>query len=246
MAKKLSVIDKLRDDNEYYRGIGREYLSNSDVGALLNNPAAFKAFREDNKSFAEGRYFHQLILEPDKAKNVPYVDASSRLTNVYKQYIAENNVEVVLLRSEKEHIEYLVSIIKKNITFFDEIYRHDNKFEEPNVGNIFGLDWKGKADILCTDCIIDLKTTSDIMKFKYSAKSYNYDSQCYIYQELFGRPLIFYAIDKGTGQLGIFTPSDEFVRGGQYKVERAVEQYNKYFGPDKTDDVENYYINETL
>jgi hypothetical protein len=108
------------------------------------------------------------------------------------------------------------------------------------------MDWKGKADIITNDYIIDLKTTSDINKFKWSAKAYNYDSQCYIYEQLFGKPLYFYVIDKETAQLGVFRPSEQFVKNGEAKVERAMEVYNKYFGPKATEDIDNHFINETL
>ena len=57
------VLNLLRDDNEYYKGIGKNYLSNSDIGTLLDNPKEFGKSRDDNKAFAEGRYFHQYILE---------------------------------------------------------------------------------------------------------------------------------------------------------------------------------------
>jgi len=49
-----------------------------------------------------------------------------------------------------------------------------------------GRKFKAKADILCPDRIIDLKTTGNIDDFKWSARKYGYDSQCYIYQSLFG------------------------------------------------------------
>ena len=70
------ILNKLRDDNEYYNGIGRKYLSNSDIGTLLKNPREFGIRRGDTKEFAMGRYFHQLFLEPDKAKEWEFIDAS--------------------------------------------------------------------------------------------------------------------------------------------------------------------------
>lgn len=240
------VITKLRDDFEYYSGVGKQYMSNSDIGVLLSNPKMYGVSRDDNKNFAEGRYFHQLLLEPEKAMHVPFVDASSRLTNKYKEYLAENYLEVALLKSEKEHIEMLVSTIKGNIIFYDELYRDGNKFEEPMIGTIKGMPFKGKSDILTHDSIIDLKTTSDIKKFRHSANAYGYDSQAYIYQQLFGKPLVFYVIDKGTAQLGVYTPTDEFIRRGEEKVEQAIQVWNRFFGPNKTEDIENFYINETL
>lgn len=240
------IIDKLTDDREYYSGIGKNYLSNSDIGALLNNPMEFGKPREDNKNFAEGRYFHQLLLEPEKAMMTPYVDVSSRLTKEYKNFCEDNNFPFVLLKKEMDDIERLVSIMKGNIQFYDDIYNSGNQFEVPAIGEINGAMWKGKADIVGPEYIIDLKTTSDIHKFRYSAKSYNYDSQCYIYERLFGRILAFYVIDKGTGQLGIFKPTESFLRSGEAKVAKAVEVYNKYFAENAPDSIANYYISDTL
>lgn len=240
------IIEKLRDDAEYYGGIGKNYLSNSDIGTLLSNPQNFGKPREDNKAFMDGRYFHQLILEPEKAKLTKFVDVSTRTTKEYKAFCEENNLPFCMLKKEMDEIENLVSIINKNITFFDEIYKEGNQYEVPAVKQIQGKMWKGKADIVTDNAVIDLKTTGDIHKFKYSAKAYNYDSQCYLYQELFGKPLVFFAIDKMTGVLGIFRPTEDFVRGGEAKVGRAIEVFDKYFSDSPTDDIVNYYIDEFL
>ena len=106
--------------------------------------------------------------------------------------------------------------------------------------------WKGKADIITNDCIIDLKTTSNIADFKWSARKYNYDSQCYIYQKLFGKPLIFYVIDKGSNMLGMFSPSEDFIARGEEKVEKAIKVHNKFFGEDSTEKISDYYINDVI
>jgi hypothetical protein len=241
-----TIIDELRDDDEYYNGKGKYYLSNSDIYALLTNPKRFRARSEDSKHFHEGRLFHQLILEPEKAVNVPQVDVSTRNTKEYKKYLEDSGLEFAMLTKEYDEIVRLASVMKSNLQFYDDIYRDGNLYEEPTIGEIKGLQWKAKADIVTADSIIDLKTTSDINKFRWSAKSYNYDSQCYIYQQLFGKPLYFYVIDKESEQLGLFRPSEEFVKGGEAKVERAMEVYYRYFGPNPTDDIDNYFINETL
>jgi hypothetical protein len=241
-----TIIDELRDDNEYYNGKGKYYLSNSDIYALLTNPKRFRARSEDSKHFHEGRLFHQLILEPEKAVNVPQVDVSTRNTKEYKKYLEDSGLEFAMLTKEYDEIVRLASVMKSNFQFYNDIYRDGNLYEEPIIGEIKGLQWKAKADIVTADSIIDLKTTSDINKFRWSAKSYNYDSQCYIYQQLFGKPLYFYVIDKESEQLGLFRPSEEFVKGGEAKVERAMEVYYRYFGPNPTDDIDNYFINETL
>lgn len=240
------TLQRLQNDADYYGSYGKQFLSNSDIGILLSNPAQYGVSREDNKAFAEGRYFHQLLIEPEKAKQTLFVDVSTRTTKEYKAFVEANNIPFCLLKKEMEEMEQLALKMRGNIAFFDEIYKDGNVYEQPAIGEIQSMMWKGKADIVTDDIIIDLKTTSDIHKFKYSAKAYNYDSQAYIYQQLFGKPLVFYVIDKTTCQLGIFTPTENFIKGGELKVARAIEIYNRYFGDNPTDDIDNYFINETL
>jgi hypothetical protein len=133
-----------------------------------------------------------------------------------------------------------------NYDFFEAIRDDANVYEEPIVGTIMGREFKGKADILCPDRVIDLKTTSNIDDFKWSARKYGYDSQCYIYETLFGVPLVFFVIDKKTGRMGMYEPSEDFITRGREKVERALEVYDKFFGPDATDTIETFYITQTL
>jgi hypothetical protein len=240
------VLEKLRDDSQYYGAFGKQYLSNSDIGTLLTNPKDFGVSRDDNQAFAQGRLFHQLILEPEKAEDWKFVDVSSRNTKAYKEFIAENNMDFALLEKENLHIRRLVDVMMGNMDFYDDIRNEGNEYEVPAVGEIEGKMWKGKADIVHPDMLIDIKTTSKISEFKWSARKYNYDSQCYIYQQLFGKPLVFYVIDKTNDMLGIFRPTEEFVKGGRDKVKRAVDVYDKFFGDNPTDDINFYYVEDYL
>ena len=185
MAVMVEVKELLRSDKEYYTGEGKKYLSNSDIGTLLKNPEMYGVSRPDNKNFAEGRYFHQLILEPEKAENVLWCDSASRNTKMYKEFIAEQDVEVALLKGEKEHIEKLVNKMLVNLDFYSLIRAKGNIYEEPSVMTYEGTKWKGKADIVSKDYVVDLKTTSNLEDFKWNARKYNYDSQAYVYQQLF-------------------------------------------------------------
>lgn len=242
-------LEKLRIDKEYYTGVGKKYLSNSDIGTLLKNPKGFGKVSEDNINFAKGRLFHQLILEPAKAEESikSAVDVSTRNTKAYKERIEENGGGFLLLTKEVEEINKLTKVMLSNIDFFDLIKAEDNVYEEPAIRNIKGVMWKGKADIVGRDYLIDLKTTSDINKFKWSAREYNYDSQAFIYELLFGKPLIFLVIDKSTGVLGKFYASEEFLIRGEEKVEKAIEVYDKFFNPKKENyNINNYYIDNEL
>ena len=136
--------------------------------------------------------------------------------------------------------------MKNNLEFYEAVYDDDNDFEVPAIHEYLGKKWKGKADIVGKDILIDLKTTSNIKDFKYSARKYNYDSQAFLYQQFFDKPLVFYVVDKLTYELGIYYPSETFLNYGKEKVERAVEVYNKFFSEDATEDIETYVIKETL
>jgi len=151
-----------------------------------------------------------------------------------------------MLEREGQQIRDCVSAMMSTLPFFEGIRQDGNEYEVPAIKEIKGMLWKGKADIVCSDKLIDLKTTSNIDDFKWSARKYNYDSQCYIYQELFGKPLVFYAVDKTDMRLGIFTPTEEFVQRGEEKVIRAVNVYNKFFGENAEFDINEYFIEDNL
>jgi hypothetical protein len=243
------VIERLRDDKEYYGEFGSQYLSNSVIGVLLSNPQDFGKTKPDSKNMAFGRLFHQLVLEPEKAKAAlsQCVNASTRTTKIYKEHLEQTGLDFALLRHEADQAEMLASRVLSNIEFYDIINGIWNQFEVPAIGEIEGVMWKGKADIVSpSHGIVDLKTTSDINSFKYSAKRYNYDSQAYIYETLFGKPMTFMAVDKETGQLGIFTCSESFLDSGREKVKRAIEVYQRYFGLNRTESIENHFISEEL
>ena len=59
------IITTLKDDNEYYNGVGRNYLSNSDIGILLRNPKQFGVPTEKTLAMLQGNYFHTACLEPN-------------------------------------------------------------------------------------------------------------------------------------------------------------------------------------
>ena len=82
--KKEDVIEKLRNDEDYYGAFGKKYLSNSDIGTLLTNPLALGKPTEQRPAFLVGGYFHTAILEPDKLKKYRVIPSSTRNTKAYK------------------------------------------------------------------------------------------------------------------------------------------------------------------
>ena len=242
--KKEDVIEKLRDDEHYYGDFGKKYLSNSDISTLLTNPLALGKPSEPRPAFLVGGYFHTAILEPDKLKKYRVIQSSTRNTKAYKEM---SGGELCLLQHEVDTIENLSDIMLDNKVCKGLIRDSNTEYEVPAITELEGEMWKGKADIVNHNekLVIDLKTTADISRFKWSASKYNYDSQAYIYSKLFGYEMIFIVIDKNTQQLGIFDCSPEFYAKGQDKVQRAVEAY-KLFYKQKNFDPKQYFINKTL
>ena len=245
--KREEIIDKLRIDEHYYGDFGKQYLSNSDIKTLLTNPLALKEPSKTNAHFLVGGYFHTAILEPDKIKKYKIIDSSSRNTKVYKEM---SGGEMCLLQHEVDLIDNLISTMLNNKVCRDLILPHQHqevKYEVPEITELFGQVWKGKADVVnhSMELIIDLKTTSDLDNFKWNAKKYNYDSQAYIYRKLFGYEFIFIAIDKKTGQIGMFDCSDKFYNSGMEKVEKASEAYDLFYNTEGFDP-QQYFINQTL
>ena len=247
-AEQKKVIELLREDAEYYDGIGKQYRSNSDIYKLLNDPEQFGKPTEMNINFVIGGYVHTALLEPDKLEaNYPISEGSTRNTNIYRGDVAENGGNMMILQKEVEKCEWLINKIKNNSVCQDLLKGTEVIYEEPGIKKIQGTWWKGKADCINKDqgLIVDIKTTGDISKFKKSADIYNYDSQAYIYKEIFGYDLIFLAICKKTGQIAIYDCSDEFYERGSRKVTKALAAYEMLVN-DPLFDIKNYVKVDTL
>ena len=244
MTNKEKIIERLRNDEDYYGDFGKQYLSNSNIETLLTNPLLLRQPQPPNINFAIGGYFHTLILEPEKLEKYKVIEATTRNTNKYKEL---SDGEICLLQHEVDKIERMRDAVLDNDICRDLIRGLNIEYEMPGVAEIFGVMWKGKADIINHDekLIVDLKTTSDISAFPYSAKKYNYDSQAYIYKLLFGYDLVFIAVDKGSNQIGIFDCSDKFLLNGEDKVIRAVDAY-KLFYETEGFDPKQFLLTKTL
>ena len=241
---KDKILKKLRDDQNYYGVFGKQFLSNSDISTLLSNPLGLGKDEKSSSAILIGSYFHTALLEPDKLNKFKIVDASTRNTKTYKE---QSDGKLCLLQSEVNNIELMIDKIN-NTKICEDLIRGDKiEYEVPNIVELEGNMWKGKADVVNhkEGLVIDLKTTADINKFRSSAFRYNYDSQAFIYKELFGYDFIFIVIDKTTKQIGIFECSDEFLNSGYMKVQNASKVYDLFY-KDQDFDPEQYFISETL
>jgi len=244
---KEKILQKLKNDEDYYGEFGNQFLSNSHVGRLLKDPLNVFKPSKPSPAFLVGGYFHTCILEPDKLEKYKVVVSTTRNTKQYKDVAGG---ELCLLQHEVDAIELMRDKVMANDICADLIMGTDGKlndFEVPMVTELFGNKWKGKADIVNHNekLIIDLKTTADIEKFQWSASKFNYDSQAYIYSKLFGYEMLFIVIDKNTHQIGVFDCSSKFYEKGEDKVRKASEAYDLFYKT-KDFDPKQYFISKTL
>ena len=237
---------KLKSDEHYYGEYGQQFLSNSNISTLLKNPKDLNKPRPGSPAFLIGGYFHTAILEPEKLKSFKIVEASTRNTKAYKEI---SDGEMCLLQKEADQVNVMTEVMLSNDVCRDLIrpVLGNVDYEEPGVTELFGNKWKGKADIINHEekLVIDLKTTADIDKFRWSASKYNYDSQAYIYSKLFGYEMLFVVIDKTTHQIGLFDCSPEFYKSGEDKVRRASDAYDLFYKTENFDH-KQHLITKTL
>ena len=251
MENRNTILQKLKNDEDYYGDFGNQFLSNSHVGRLLKDPLNAFEPSKPSPAFLIGGYFHTCILEPDKLEKFKVVKSTNRNTKAYKDVAGG---ELCLLQQEVDMIELMREKVMDNDICRDLIrganygqYLESIDYEVPMITELFGNKWKGKADIVNHDekLIIDLKTTADIEKFQWSANKYNYDSQAYIYSKLFGYEFLFIVIDKNSHQIGVFDCSSKFYERGEEKVSKASEAYDLFYKT-KDFDPKQYFISKTL
>ena len=162
------------------------------------------------------------------------------LDKAFKKAVDDDEVKVIVLKGNGRHFSagHDIGTPGRDI---------DVEYEVPGVLELGGEWWKLKGDIKnnTQQLIVDLKTTSNLDKFSYSAKEYNYDSQAYIYSSYFGMDMVFVAIDKTSGNIGIFDCSAQFLERGKDKVEQAIEQYRLFYKNEDFDPAQ-YLVTKTL
>jgi hypothetical protein len=242
--EKKEILKRLDNDEDYYGDFGKQYLSNSDIRSLIRDPMNFKKPIVGNPNLIKGGYFHTLVLEPDKLEQYKIIEAATRNSKVYKDL---SGGEMCLLQKEADELQVLRDKLMANDMCRDLIQDIDVEYEIPGVLELSGEWWKLKADIVnnTQKLVVDLKTTSNLDKFAYSAREYNYDSQAYIYSSYFNMDMVFVAVDKLSGQIGIFDCSPQFLQRGKDKVEQAVEQYRLFY-KDKDFNPAQYCVTKTL
>jgi len=244
---KTELLKRMEDDNFYYGELNTLALSSSSLKQLLSSPKTYKFSLKygsgDSAALRAGALFHWAILEPEKFASQKFVEVQSRNTKKFKE--VQEEFGTAFTAKERGEAERLVDAFYRNEHAKELITKAE--FEIPAIDNVLGFPFRGKADVLATNRIVDLKTTTNIKDFSWSANKYGYDVQCYLYCNLFNKDykdFYFLVLDKGSLDIGIFNCSEEFYYRGEQKVEKALDLYNKFFIEGA--DLDNYCLTGEL
>jgi hypothetical protein len=90
---------------------------------------------------------------------------------------------------------------------------------------------------------------------KFRMRDFGYDTQCYLYKELFGMDFkfIFFGKKQKVNESGEIyydieeiTPSEETIENGKMAVMNALANYDKFFGEGATHDVRKSYTRRVI
>lgn len=244
---KEEILTQMYSDDFYYNFLGKNALSSSSLKTLLKSPKTYRNIlnygdpNSDSPALAAGKLVHWMILESHKIDKLHFVDATTKNTKIYKE--AKAKYGEVFLTKERSAAERLTDAVLRNEAAIKLL--NNSEFEVPEIQMIDGLAFRGKADIIQGNTIIDLKTTAELNTFKYSADKYGYDLQAWLYLKLFDKKkFTFLVIDKASTDIGIFETTEEFLARGENKFKQAVDNYKYFFEQDN--DLDQYVMRGIL
>jgi len=159
-------------------------------------------FPEETKAMRLGTGIHALLLEPEEFESrfcvVPSFNldsenvtgkgerSESKATSYYKAKVAEfqslNQGKCFLDRTQYDQALSCIEALNAR-KHFRELVHESNK-EVTVYGEIEGVPFKGRLDLLHPACICDLKTTYDVAQFGRTFTSLEYAFKLSIYREL--------------------------------------------------------------
>lgn len=243
------LLDNMYDDSFYYGYLSKAALSSSSSKTLLKSPKTYykslSRKQKETQALREGRLFHTLVLEPDTLSS-KYELVSNERRDAKVRLLQQESDREIILQKEFNFMKALMNSVVECVDAYDLL--KGGLAEVPAIGVIDGIPFRGKADYLCSDHIVDLKTTADIDGWLWTARNkYHYDMQAYIYKKLFNvSRFTFLVVEKITGAIAIYETKPETFESGGIKVLSAIKKYKEHF-LDKSDlqvesSVNNYYI----
>jgi len=180
----------------------RPYLSTSALKAFAKSPNHYiqyvnRAF-EPTPAMELGSAIHCRVLEP-KEWDARYIEAPKvdRRTKAgkadWEEFIEAAGERTVLTFEQMRLVEAAHAAVWSDRLAAD-LLEAAQAFEQMSETQIEGVPYRGVADAIGPDFIVDLKTTTDASADAFTRQAYNlmYHEQAAAYREIFDRPRFFF------------------------------------------------------
>lgn len=210
-------------------------LSFSSIKEFSKSPAHFLSYKSgariESAAMRFGTAVHMSVLESDKFKQTYEVTDLRKNTKAYKLMVSENVGKVYLNKSDWRSIKAIQSNIAVHELARDLIYNAD-RFEELITGSIKGVPFRGFADAIGSNYVLDLKTTQSGSPedFKKSAYNFKYYLQAAIYSELTGMHDFWIVTAESSAPYNVtpYLVSKEYIQKGKVELYALIESYKKW------------------
>ena len=213
---EAEFLDNLHQDEFYYhKDHGGLALSASNLKPYYKSIAAEQKTYGSTHALEFGNWCHKIILEPDL-------------------YSLEDCPE-----ADRDHLQLLRDSVMANPTARSILDHKELRTEIPYVQKFDGIWVKGKIDIELPNEIWDLKTTSKLKSYDYTAKNvFGYPLSAWMYYILTGKVQHYIVVEKGSGDVKIVRSDLKFYKEGRRAFAWAWRNYKKsleykwtYLGP---------------
>lgn len=250
------IHEPFNDDSIYYSD--KEYVSNSMLGKLRENVHKFAMWKRGfytyppMVAYVVGRYFHTMVLEPEKLSDFVVSKYQTRNGAGFKSQQEEVGFDWLVTQREHDMCENMAKKLWLRPKL-KEIVEASEK-EVPFIGEYMGVPVKSKLDLvldvdrdierllmdengmpLFTDgqrIVGDLKSTSkSVSAFAKSANMYDYDRQAAMYSDIADADgFLFIPVEKDFPWTpAIAWTSGAFIKNGYGKLDRDMRFYKELF-----------------
>lgn len=219
----------------------RDYLSYSALKAFAKSPNHYLQYinkeHVQTPAMVVGSLAHCLVLEPEAFRDqfavAPEVNKRTNSGKAIWEAFTLENADKTVITEDQYHQATKIA---------DAVSRHrkatrilaGKQAEQAIEGTIYGMQFKGVADALGNDAVVDLKTTQDASPdgFRRAASNFDYHLQAAIYGHLTGHlPFYWVAVESAAPfNVAVYQPTPESLDAADAYLRQLIERFNEWDG----------------
>lgn len=218
-------------------------LSFSSIKAFSTSPAHFVAYKlrqqHETPAMRFGTAVHAATLEPEVFKNTYKVLNVRRGTAAYKALLEQHPNATWITQTEYDEIQSLRDSVLKHPTA-SRLLADCSAFEQELTGNVLGLPFRGFADGIAANYVVDLKTTQKGSPHEFTSDAYRqkYHVQGYIYTSLLSQALGYkvgehwlITVEKSSPYVvTCYRLTPEYLERGKRELEKLIAAFRQWDG----------------